>query len=51
MSRPRKMHKPLKADFNNILAAVGAGTGRGKVAAKKHDQIVRAAQPPAKKEK
>jgi hypothetical protein len=29
------MHKPLKGDFNNILAAVAAGTGKGKRAAKK----------------
>jgi len=35
MSRPQKIHKPLGAAFNNILAAVGMGTGTGKRAAKK----------------
>ncbi len=28
------MHKPLKGDFNEILAAVGMGSGSGKKAAK-----------------
>jgi hypothetical protein len=35
MSRPQKMHKPLKGDFNSILAAVGMGTGKGKQTALK----------------
>jgi hypothetical protein len=35
MSRPQKIHPPLKGDFSNILAAIGAGTGKGKRAAKK----------------
>jgi hypothetical protein len=45
MSRPRKMHKPLKGEFNDILAAIGLGTGQAKRAAKKHDQIIRASEP------
>jgi hypothetical protein len=28
------MHKPLKAGFNEVLAAVGMGSGAGKRAAK-----------------
>ncbi len=35
MSRPQKMHKPIKGAFNNILASVAAGTGKGKQAADK----------------
>jgi hypothetical protein len=34
MSRPQKIHPPLKGDFNSILAAVAMGTGKGKRAAK-----------------
>jgi len=30
MSRPQKIHKPIKAPFNSILAAVGMGSGAGK---------------------
>ena len=30
MSRPQKMHKPVVGDFNNILAIVGMGSGKGK---------------------
>jgi hypothetical protein len=30
MSRPRKMHKPLTGGFNEILAAVAIGKGKGK---------------------
>jgi hypothetical protein len=30
MSRPQKKHKPLKGGFNEILAAVAMGSGRGK---------------------
>lgn len=33
MSRPQKLHKPIKASFNNILSAVGMGSGKGKRAA------------------
>ena len=33
MSRPRKMHKPLKGGFNEILAAALMGNGEGKKAA------------------
>lgn len=33
MSRPQKMHKPLKGDFNEILTAVALGKGKSKRAA------------------
>jgi len=29
------MHKPIKGAFNNILAAIAAGTAKGKLAADK----------------
>jgi len=35
MSRPKKIHKPIKGAFNDILAAVGMGSGVGKRAARK----------------
>jgi len=35
MSRPQKMHKPLKGDFNAILGAVALGKGTAKRAALK----------------
>jgi hypothetical protein len=35
MSRPQKLHKPLKGDFNEILAAVALGKGNAKRAALK----------------
>lgn len=35
MSRPQKVHKPLKADFTTILVAVAEGTGAGKRTARK----------------
>jgi hypothetical protein len=51
MSRPQKIHPPLKGNFNNILAAVAAGKGKGKVAAEKANRSlpVKPAQPPAPK--
>lgn len=33
MSRPQKLHKPLKANFNSVLGAVAIGTGKAKHAA------------------
>jgi hypothetical protein len=33
MSRPKKMHEPLKGGFNQILSAVAMGSGKGKSAA------------------
>jgi hypothetical protein len=33
MSRPQKMHKPLKGSFNLVLSAVAMGSGKGKRAA------------------
>jgi hypothetical protein len=35
MSRPQKIHKPIKGAFNSILASVATGTGKGKQAAEK----------------
>jgi hypothetical protein len=32
MSRPQKIHPPLKGDFSEILAAVAMGGGKGKQA-------------------
>jgi hypothetical protein len=39
MSRPQKMHKPLKGDFNEILAAVALGKGTAKRVAPKAGKI------------
>jgi len=33
MSRPQKIHKPIKGGFNQILGAVAMGSGRGKQSA------------------
>lgn len=30
MSRPQKIHKPIKGGFNNILASIAGGTGKAK---------------------
>lgn len=30
MSRPQKIHKPIKGDFNSILGAVAMGSGMGR---------------------
>ncbi len=50
MSRPQKIHKPLKASFNNILAAVALGTGNAKRAAKNMaNEAVKASQPKPEK--
>jgi len=35
MSRQQKLHKPLKGDFNSILAAVAMGEGKAKRTAQK----------------
>jgi len=35
MSRPQKMHKPLKGGFDEILGAVALGKGKAKRAALK----------------
>jgi hypothetical protein len=35
MSRPQKIHKPIKGDFNAILGAIALGSGTGKRAATK----------------
>ena len=34
MSRPQKIHKPLKASFSEVLWAVSLGDGKGKKAAR-----------------
>jgi hypothetical protein len=51
MSRPQKIHKPIKGDFNNILAAVAMGSGKGKRAASelRARNIIKASQPTPKK--
>jgi len=38
MSRPQKMHTPIKGTFNSILASVAAGTGKAKRMAKKAER-------------
>ncbi len=38
MSRPPKIHKPIKGAFNNILASIAAGTGKGKKVATKSER-------------
>jgi hypothetical protein len=35
MSRPQKIHKPLKGGFNEILGAVALGKGKAKRMARK----------------
>lgn len=35
MSRPQKIHPPIRATFRQILGAVATGTGEGRKAAKK----------------
>jgi hypothetical protein len=30
MSRPQKIHKPIKGSFNSVLGAVAMGSGAGK---------------------
>ena len=30
MSRPQKIHKPIKGDFDGILGVIGMGSGKGK---------------------
>jgi len=34
MSKPQKMHQPIKGDFGSILAAIALGSGKGKKAAR-----------------
>ena len=50
MSRPRKMHKPLKGTFNEILAvALGGGRNEKLMANEAQHPPKVAAPPPAKK--
>ena len=35
MSRPQKIHKPIRGSFTEILIAVATGKGKSKTAAKK----------------
>jgi hypothetical protein len=52
MSRPQKIHKPIKGGFNQILGAVAMGSGKGKRAAiqlQARTNIVKASTPPPKK--
>ena len=51
MSRPQKMHKPLKGGFNNILAAIATGSGVSKSTSRKlaNKKTEPKPSPPAKK--
>jgi len=52
MSRPQKMHQPLKGDFSSILAAIAMGSGKGKKAAralKARKEAIVLQKPPSKK--
>jgi hypothetical protein len=50
MSRPQKIHKPIKGAFNNILASIAMGSGKGKNAAQRlQDTPIKASQPTRKK--
>jgi hypothetical protein len=51
MSRPQKIIPPIKGEFNDILAAVAMGSGKGKRAAKElaRHPIIKASAPKAKK--
>ena len=49
MSRPQKIHKPIKGAFNDILAAVAMGKGRAKRVAPKIGEKVGAAKTLKKK--
>ena len=51
MSRPQKIHKPIKGAFNNILAAVALGGGKGKKAATKLEQEKKSKVHPAAEQK
>ena len=35
MSRPQKIHKPIKGNFNDIFGAIAIGTRKGKKASMK----------------
>ena len=50
MSRPQKLHKPIKGGFNNILAAVALGQGQAKKAATNvaSQAVVKASKPKPK---
>jgi hypothetical protein len=49
MSRPQKMHKPLKGSFTDIINAVADGKGMSKLRARDASHlknIVKASEPP-----
>jgi hypothetical protein len=47
MSRPQKIHKPIKGGFNNILASVALGNAAGKKTAEKLARHpIKAKEPP-----
>jgi hypothetical protein len=50
MSRPQKMHKPLKGDFNQIINAIADGKGVAKPKTRPQN-IIKATErtPPPKK--
>jgi hypothetical protein len=53
MSRPQKMHKPLKGDFTQVINAIADGRGvklQARAVTPSTDKIVRASAPtPPKK--
>lgn len=51
MSRPQKIHKPLKGTFTDIINAVADGKGvklQAKKATRSKDNVVKASEPPKK---
>jgi hypothetical protein len=52
MSRPQKMHKPLKGNFSQIINAIADGKGvklEAKRMTRSKENIGRASEPPPKK--
>jgi hypothetical protein len=49
MSRPQKIHKPIKASFTQIINAVADGKGAPKKPAGRSVEAQRATPPPHKK--
>ena len=45
MSRPQKIHKPIKGAFNDILGAIALGAGKGKKTAVALRERKKAAKP------
>jgi len=49
MSRPQKIHKPLKLSFTEIINAVAVGSGIAKPKTTRSKGIVKAVEPMPKK--